>query len=362
MKRILAIVNDEITKDPRALKFRKALQSRYDVITVCSSYTKHCDEGTDIIIKKQKCLGFIGLIIYWLKVLFKVKRLKPDIILAHNYYMAFPGLLASIFCKKPLVYDAYEFYAPQRGVRMSKRDYFFFYLEKVTIKRSNLVFSANEERSRLMKSAYKLDRKPIPILNIPNYNITSIRDRKICSEEITVVYEGFITYTRYVDLLVEAFEFLPPCYKLVFIGGGHDEERLKNLIDSKSYNSRIEFRGRIDSKDVIPSLAKCDVGFVGYPFKDLNNRFCSPNKIYEYPASGLPFVTTNQSPIWRITNTYHICEYYDPRIDGAVGIAKAIQKVVDKYSWYCENIPLFLDNNSWSNEEQRLLDAFDVVF
>ena len=361
MKRIVSLLNDEISKDPRASKFRDTLKKRYEVYSICSSFQNECRSGADFIVKKCKRWGILALFLYWIRAVFIVKKIKPDYILAHDYFMALPGWIASKLFKKPLIYDAYEFYTPQRGVKMSKRDYFFFIIEKFVIKRSNLVFSANIERSRLMKSAYKLERLPVPVLNIPNYDHSIINKKIFNPHFITVVYEGYISYTRFVDLLVDSFEYLPGNYKLVFIGAGADDDKLKKLILSKDYNKRIEIKGRIDTKDIIPALSKCDIGFVGYPFTILNNRFCSPNKIYEYPTAGIPFVSTNQSTIWRITNNYHICEYYDPKKDGAAGIAKAIQKIAENYSDYVNNLIRFISDNKWDKEEIKILNSFDTL-
>ena len=207
MKRIVSLLNDEISKDPRASKFRDTLKKRYEVYSICSSFQNECRSGADFIVKKCKRWGILALFLYWIRAVFIVKKIKPDYILAHDYFMALPGWIASKLFKKPLIYDAYEFYTPQRGVKMSKRDYFFFIIEKFVIKRSNLVFSANIERSRLMKSAYKLERLPVPVLNIPNYDHSIINKKIFNPHFITVVYEGYISYTRFVDLLVDSFEY-----------------------------------------------------------------------------------------------------------------------------------------------------------
>ena len=360
-KKILTIVNDEILKDPRALRFRRVLETQYDVFTICSSYFGGRKEESIIILYKNQKLGIISLFIYWIKVIKLVRGIKPDAILAHDYYMAFPGLLSSLIYKIPLIYDAYEFYAPQRGVKMTMRDYFFFLLEKRAIKKSILVFSANLERSRLMKHAYKLKKRPIPVLNIPDFKTSGKREGDYNPSFITVVYEGYIDFSRYVDSLVNAFEYLPENYNLLIIGGGHDEDRLKELISGKNYRNRIVYKGRVDTKDVIPCLQKCDIGFVGYPFTDLNNRFCSPNKIYEYPSAGIPFVSTKQSTIWHITRDYHICEYYDPVKEGPRGIAEAIIKIANNYTWYSERLSVFLKDNSWDIEAKRLLLAVNSL-
>lgn len=357
--KLITVVFEDIDKDPRASKFRKVLSNHYDVTTLGTSFSERVLEGEKQTILLKKRRKYINWFSFFFKSIVRIIKNKPDVILSHNYDTAFPCWLASKILKVPLAYDAYEFYAPQRGIQLSKRDMFFFIMEKFVIKRADLVFSANIERSRLMRSGFKLKALPVPILNIPSYNCISkdTLNNKINSD-VVVVYEGFISFTRFVDVLIDAFAFLPNHVRLVIIGDGPDVDNMKTLIEKKDYKSRIDYRGRINSNEVIPSLSTCDIGFVGYPFSDLNNRFCSPNKIYEYPAAGLPFISTMQSPIWQLTSKYNICAFYNPNKKGEQSIANAIMQIADNYVDYTKNIKDFVRDNSWDKEAIKIRDAF----
>jgi glycosyltransferase involved in cell wall biosynthesis len=361
--KIITVLFEDIDKDPRASKFRDVLSEHYDVTTLGTSFSERVLEGKKQTILLKKGRKYINWFSFFFKSIVRIIKNKPDAILSHNYDTAFPCWLASKVLKVPLAYDAYEFYAPQRGVQLSKRDMFFFVMEKYVIKRADLVFSANIERSRLMKSGFKLKDLPVPILNIPSFNCISKNTlNNNVRKDVVVVYEGFISFTRFVDLLIDAFAYLPNHIRLVIIGDGPDVDKMKALIETKDYKSRIDYRGRINSNDVIPSLSKCDIGFVGYPFSDLNNRYCSPNKIYEYPAAGLPFISTMQSPIWQLTSKYNICAFYDPHIEGEQSIANAIMQIVNHYDAYTKNIRAFIKDNTWDKEAIKIREAFrDIV-
>ena len=54
------------------------------------------------------------------------------------------------------------------------------------------------------------------------------------------------------------------------------------------------------NKEIIPLLSRCKLGFVGYPMEGLNNIYCSPNKIYEYPNVELNKDTTESKYLKRV--------------------------------------------------------------
>lgn len=360
MKKIVSVVFDDFLADPRAQKFYEALNLEFDV-KVLSLELLDAQRGSfNIAIKIESHNRFVRLFRFWCFVFRKILELKPDYILAHNFYMGLPCYYASKRLRIPFIYDAYEFYYPRKGNPFSKRDWFFFLQERVAIKNASLVFAANIERARLMKRAYGLKQRPVDVLNIPIYNekyITKEKSNVDIEEKFSIIYEGFISFTRFIDKLVDSLEYLPGNFELTIVGDGADSEKLKVLIDSKPYSDRIRYLGRILNKDILPTISKCDIGFVGYPFSDLNNIFCSPNKIYEYPAAGIPFVSTKQHPIWAITKPYQICEFYNPFTDGAKDIAKALLKISNNYSHYTAGIVKFNVENNWYKEKDKIRNA-----
>ena len=360
--KILTVVYDNIYSDPRASKFRETLIKKHDVYTLSigdkegASY----NQIKEILLKGHNKI--FELFYFWYCVINYVGKIKPDVILSHNYFTALPCWIASKYFGIPLLYDAYEFYVPEKGKKFPKRNFFFFLNEKFVSRRAELVFAANPERARLMKSAFGLRKRPIAILNIPIYQNPGIVKASIDirNDEVKLVYEGFIVFSRFVDLLINSLEYLPENFKLIIIGDGPDVVKMKDLINSKSYKKRIDYMGRIDGRLIIPTLSDCHIGFVGYPFTNLNNKYCSPNKIYEYPAAGIPFVSSSQTSIWEITKKYHICNFYNYK-EGAKGVANAIMDVAVNYTNYVIGIESFNANNTWSSEANKIIESLQCI-
>lgn len=363
MKKIISVVFDDFLADPRAQKFYEALKEDYD-ITVLSLNLIDAERENNITFNSKSKNRFIRLFKFWFFVWRHIRQVKPDYILSHNFYTGFPCFVASCVHKIPLFYDAYEFYCPREKQPFSRRDWFFFLQERIVIKYAKLVFAANKERARLMKHAYKLNTVPVDVLNIPvyteSYDICSKTDFSK-SDNVKIIYEGFISFTRFIDKLVDSFNYLPDNYELTIVGDGADSELLCKLIKSKPYCERIHYLGRIQNKEILPTISQCHIGFVGYPFSDLNNIYCSPNKIYEYPAAGIPFVSTKQHPIWTITQPYGICEFYNPFEDGAKNIASAILKIAGNYNSFTKGIERFNSVNNWINEGNKIKKAIASI-
>jgi glycosyltransferase involved in cell wall biosynthesis len=60
----------------------------------------------------------------------------------------------------------------------------------------------------------------------------------------------------------------------------------------------VIFFGRIASEDLAPLTRSADLGVIPYHGIDLNNYYTSPNKLFEYAAAGLPFIS-NELPFLR---------------------------------------------------------------
>lgn len=363
MKKILSVVFDDFLADPRAKKFYEALKEDYSVKVVSLCLIDGVREN-NITVKSECKNRFVRLFKFWFFVWKQIKKERPDFIIGHNFYVGLPCYLASRFFKIPYMYDAYEFYFPRKKQPFSKRDWFFFLQERVAIKNASIVFAANTERARLMKQAYSLKQRPVSILNIPVYEVSdAVSEKQDFGEDdkVMIIYEGFISFTRFIDKLVDSLEYLPDRFGLTIVGDGADSNLLKEHIRGKSYSRRVHYMGRILNNEILPTISKCNIGFVGYPFTDLNNIYCSPNKIYEYPAAGIPFVSTKQHPIWDITEKYHICDFYDPYDNGAKEIANAIIRVSNNYSYYTRCIKSFNLENNWSKEIVKIKSALKDI-
>lgn len=367
--KILSVTYLNLDHDPRAKKFADTLAQSNELTVLDLGNSKKRDEYNIISSPKHKNPIF-SLFSFWLKTLIVAKRIKPDVIIAHNYYNVFPVWLVSKLLNALGIYDSYELYVPSKRQKLSIRSYFFYLLEKMSISHYPIIFSANKERSRLMKAKFKLKKLPIDILNISNsVTISDISIDNLYSEYPDlkgfldsgkiIVYQGYMSTGRDIDRYLQILAALPDNFKLLYLGDGPDLTLIRNQITkSKMYNRALAL-GRVKMQHIVPLIRHCHYGIATYHFRDYNNRYCSPNKIFEYSLAHLPFISSRQTTIANIMKDVDYVCYID--IERIEDSAKAIIKF-DKE--YVKDDSVFDDFNktyNWDIEKSKILTTFENI-
>lgn len=301
----------------------------------------------------------------------EARRVKPQVVVAENYFTSGTAWFAAKVTGARLVYDAYELLIPEVNEVMSRRDWIWYALERWVVKRADCVFAANEERARLMAEHYRLDRVPIVVRNIPPERTPDVDEDQIVArypalarssnDERIILYQGDVSLSRGLGRFVEALRHLPASYRLVVVGGGPDLERLKEMAMPFEMVGRFHAVGRVPNK-ILPALTRlADVGIVTYPFKGLNNIYCAPNKIFEYAQAGVPVVATDQPPLRRMIETYGIGVCIG-ETDSAEQIAAAIRAVAQRgRGAYIAALQRFLADHRWEDDVERIVAAIDSL-
>lgn len=306
------------------------------------------------------------LILLW-HALNQVRRTKPKIVVAANYFTLAAGCLAARISNAKLVYDAYELLIPDPGLRMNWRDRFWYSLERGFVKYADLVIAANEERASLMQEHYHLDFKPTVVQNIPQIPKISEDEKngillrypqlvRRTARDRLIYYQGFIDLSRLLDRFMGALNYLPKEYRMVIVGDGPDFERLRNMGRAFEREDRFIMLGRIEHR-LLPLIASLmDVGIVTYPSTGLNNIYCAPNKVFEYAQAGIPIIATNQPTLRRLIQGYRVGRLVeDP--ENPEHIAEIIKDVAENKDLYRQALADFVENHRWEKEAEKLRTA-----
>lgn len=104
-------------------------------------------------------------------------------------------------------------------------------------------------------------------------------------EDVLLVYSGRLAPEKNLDFLLNAFTGVAeafPHIHLLFIGGGPEEERLRQVADQTTVAKRIHFTGMVEYEDLPQYLAMCDA-FVTASVSEVH-----PLSVIEAMATGLP--------------------------------------------------------------------------
>jgi hypothetical protein len=271
---------------------------------------------------------------------------KIDILFIDNRKAIIPGLIIK-YIKKPqnIILDVRELY-------ISKEINYFTgkigcYVERLMIKRANIVICANKYRSDFMKNYYNLEMYPLVFENIRQLKSDNLISKMqlldkynyiLSKSTIKIISTSGYSIDRTNDKLVEAMSVLGDRFELFLVGGGSIEDKriIDNIINKKNIKN-VNFIDMVEINELRYLISKCDIGVVNYHQNDLNNKFCASGKIYEFLYEGLPIITTENIPLLFMCNTYNIGVSDNNYIEG-------IKKIYKEYDYYKKNVENYICN------------------
>ena len=363
MKKMIMYVYGDIQTDARVKRAANALAKNYD-LTLLSS-----DCGVDIkspdyknVLLKCQSSGLRGYLQSVREALKIVKTEKPDVFYAHDYYSA---LLARLLIKRnhcgKIVYDAHELIIPEKSQNDSHLK-LFYWIESTIVHKVDLLICASQERAKLMKDHYNLEKEPLVVENISYLSTSGDISTLEKSEELnvffkdkvpTIVYAGVVTKSRKLDKLLDLAIKMAPTVKLLIVGKGSALSELQE----KACGQKVLhycFTGALPYEMLGSLLSKCDVGYLYYPVDTLNNVNCASNKVYEYASVGLPIVANDNPTIKSILEV------------GRIGVASnniedAVSQVLASLNEYKSACEVFVRENSWERTKENLLTSIEKI-
>lgn len=242
----------------------------------------------------------IKLCIY---LIFKSRKVK---IYAINPISGVIALLVSKIGSNKYIYESHEMifglnYPFFRG----KWRHFWRFLEKNIIKKSDFFFTTDEFRLKFISRYYKIKRNKIGyILNVPQakklmLNKNILKEKLSLKNKFVVSYCGGIIKGRGIELIIDAFsnfyENKKDCV-LVLAGSVEDvylNELNRLIIKLKINVDSIIFTGKLKNTLLMKYMYASDITFALYNNISLNNRMCSPNKIFDALHSKTHVITTD---------------------------------------------------------------------
>lgn len=363
MAKIVMYVYGNIQTDARVKRAARALAGKYDLILLssdCGVGVK--DEDYRNVLLKCESSGLKGYFQSVWEALKVIKREKPDIFYAHDYYSALLArlLMGRKHCKK-IVYDAHELIIPEAGQKNARMTV-FYKIERSIVHKVDLLVCASVERAELMTAHYHLAQKPLVVENISYLPKDFDLSKLPIAEELndffadpapTVVYAGVVTKSRRIGGLLDYAIQAAPAVKLLVVGKGDALAEMKEKAAGQT-KLRYCFPGAVPYEALGAILQRCDVGYLYYPTDTLNNINCASNKIYEYASVGLPMVANSNPTVKRILEDNKIGVASD---DIGAALKQALSSLVE-YKAACAS---FVTANSWEKTANSLLEHIEKL-
>ncbi|WP_082560639.1 glycosyltransferase [Caulobacter sp. Root487D2Y] len=139
-----------------------------------------------------------------------------------------------------------------------------------------------------------------------------------------LLFQGGLAPMRGLEALVDAGARLPEGWALVLMGSGRLEPSLRARADA----DRVRFVAPAPFAELPQWTVGAALGALLYEDLNLNQRHCSPNKLWEYPAAGVPMLATDLPEIQRLASPYGVA-FFVPSGAGATDIAARVASLTD---------------------------------
>jgi glycosyltransferase involved in cell wall biosynthesis len=271
-----------------------------------------------------------------------------------------------------LVYDAHELYPEQRQLPQGLRD-MAHRLEAAFAPAADAVITVNDSIADEMARRYRLCRPSVILNAVETRDLTrpapfGLRRRLAIPDDARILlYQGGFWPNRNLETLVRAM-----CVSAAQTGerpvvlvmvGPNDEGRaaLASLAEELGLAGRIvHLLPAVPYASLLSLTSEADAGIIPYPDLDLNSTFCTPNKLFEFIAAGVPILANDLPELRR-----YVADTGFGRV-APMGSEEAIWYAIEDF--FRDDLAPFRQalqrrgsEFSWEAQEPRLLQIYRAI-
>ncbi len=306
MTNVVFIRSNSVSPDPRVEKEAKVLSGLGYVIDILawdrSGDGKKIDVTDTYTIYRFQMKAPFGkysliprLFIWNMYILYFLLRCEYDIVHSCDLDTLIPSIIISKFRNKYIIYDCFDFYSdclPGRVPIGMRR--FFAEIEIFFAGFANIVIIADESRRVQFKNKLKkflvINNSPEPITGIltKSFNFNE--------NDFIIFYAGILDRNRF---LIQAIEAVQGLSNVLFLIAGYGVDEYEIERKCKEVENCI-FLGKINYEDVLGITRKSDLILAIYDTAIPNNKFASPNKLFEAMMCAKPIIVSDHSTMAKI--------------------------------------------------------------
>ncbi len=364
-------------------------EANYNVAVICPKkkiYTKSYEqlEGVDIyrypLIYEahQGTLGYIFEFAYcWLAALWlsiKAYLHRPfSVIHACNPPETFFAL-ALLF--RPLgvkfIFDHHDL-SPEMYVAKGRSKNSQFYkalilLERFTLKTADLVIAVNKSHKEIAVKRGDIPESKIVIVRSgPRSSWATVDtpdDNLKKGRKYLAVYLGEMCEQDGVDYLLRAIQHYRLTYPadttFALVGGGPDQQRMKEMSEGLGLNDTAYFTGRISDKDLWTYLSTADVCVDPDPYTEWSN-LSTMNKIIEYMSFGRPIISFDLVEHRRSAEAASIYVEPNDTVKFSESIRTLLEDETKRLAMSKFGKQRFVEELTWDKSSKILIEAYERI-
>jgi len=296
----------------------------------------------------------------------ELDRLKPRFVHCHDL----PTLpIGDAWCRRhpgvALVFDSHELFEEVAGLHPVLRWYWRRVLRRqaprvdgfVTVNQS--IAEEHRRRYPALPRAVVVRNAALLLERIPRDDGRLRKAAGLDGCSRILLYQGGFAKERGLENLVRASGDLPSGWVLVMMGWGNLENHLRQIAaDVDPDGDRIHFIAPAPQSELRIWTAGADLGVIPYENTCLNHWFCSPNKLWEYAAAGVPILASPFPEMQREILDWGIGRLLPERLLGG-DLATLLESIdaheVSRMASACAD---FMRADHWEVYQERLDDLY----
>jgi len=262
-----------------------------------------------------------------------------------------------------------ELYVAKGGQRGGFLHRALLMLERLTFRAADAVISVNQSHRDIALRRGRVDASKVAIVRSGPPRIwadhCAAEPQLKYGRKYLVVYLGEMCRQDGVEHLLHAIRCYADSYPrdtmFALIGGGPDQQRMKELAEHLELNDWVHFTGRVPNEILWQYLATADVCVDPDPYTEFNN-LSTMNKIIEYLAFGKPVVAFDLTEHRRSAQDAAV--YVHPNDDAK--LCAAIRELL--IDWERRQTmghygqKRFREHLAWENSEEALVKMYSSLF
>ncbi|MCS6818539.1 MAG: glycosyltransferase [Chitinophagales bacterium] len=357
--KILCCVTNDLSCDQRMQRICDSLAEwGYNVI-LFGRELKHSFplQTTSYSQKRVRCFFNKGKIFYAeynIRLFFYLVRERPNVVHAVDLDTAPAVMLALLFFRLKIVYDAHELFTEvPEVVRRPAIRKIWHIIQQRFVPRANVVLTVSESIADYFRINYNAQVYVVRNLPVLRPVMNKTRQRAI-------IYQGALNEGRGLEILIESMQYIDA--QLWIAGDGDISEILKKLVEEYNLSFKVFFLGRLLPDELREKTESAYIGYNVLEHKGKSYFYSLGNKTFDYIHAGIPQLISPFPEMKRLNEQYAFAIEIQEISTGK--IIEAVNRLLNDSALYEQ-----LKNNcmaakqvlNWQNESSILKSAYERV-
>ncbi len=361
MKRIVCTVTTDLNYDQRMIRICTSLANGGYDVTLVGRKRPHSKPFSEKPFKQVHLdgwfeSGFLFYAEYNIRLFFYLILRRFDYYNACDLDTIIPCTLWSLWKRKPMIYDAHEYFTEQEEVvSRPKIKRIWKAIERFSVPKAVAAYTVSKGYAKLFEAEY-----PTPFMIVRNATrLASPIPTCEAKRESYILYQGAVNHGRGLEVLVRSMQLLPH-RKLIICGLGDIYHNLIELSESLNLTDRIEFKGYIEPTDLKSITRNAALGITYFGDGGLSHRFSLANRFFDYMHAGVPQLAMLYPEYELFNQEFEVAHLVDELTPESS--AKAIEAVLGNEEYYSllqENALKAREVHNFQEDEKVLLSVYN---